>query len=116
MNINTIITCITVPMICHLVSAKHVADDPVYCTTGGDCTCGFNHNRGNIGVSIYLRDGFHGDDHVWGCDDYSDDNAWENCCNECGQQLERVGLLRSGWWCEKDFFNTGIWLKGDKIE
>jgi hypothetical protein len=23
-----------------------------------------------------------------------------------------AGRLSSGWYCEKDFFSTGIWLKG----
>jgi hypothetical protein len=39
-------------------------------------------------------------------------DGWEGCCNLCGTYLQAAGRLSSGWYCEKDFFSTGIWLKG----
>jgi len=39
-------------------------------------------------------------------------NGWEGCCYVCGVNLQMAGKLSSGWYCEKDFFSTGIWLKG----
>jgi hypothetical protein len=38
--------------------------------------------------------------------------GWEDCCYHCGYNLQLAGKLTSGWFCEKDFFSTGIWLKG----
>ena len=37
---------------------------------------------------------------------------WEDCCYICGSNLQMAGKLSSGWYCEKDFASTGIWLKG----
>lgn len=39
-------------------------------------------------------------------------DGWEGCCFICGANLQLAGKLSSGWYCEKDFFSTGIWLKG----
>jgi len=39
-------------------------------------------------------------------------DGWEGCCLICGVNLELTGKISTGWYCEKDFFSTGIWLKG----
>lgn len=40
------------------------------------------------------------------------EEEWEGCCARCGLNLEGAGFLQKGnWYCEKDLFNTGIWLK-----
>lgn len=39
-------------------------------------------------------------------------DGWEGCCYICGANLQIAGKISSGWYCEKDFFSTGIWLKG----
>jgi hypothetical protein len=39
-------------------------------------------------------------------------DGWEGCCNICGFNLQMAGKISDGWFCEKDFFSTGIWLKG----
>lgn len=39
-------------------------------------------------------------------------DGWEGCCNICGLNLQMAGKISDGWYCEKDFFSTGIWLKG----
>jgi hypothetical protein len=36
--------------------------------------------------------------------------GWEGCCAVCGTNLEALGFLSSGWYCDKDLFSTGIWL------
>jgi hypothetical protein len=56
---------------------------------GGDPT-------GSLGLSFSQADSFDG---------------WEGCCYICGLNLQIAGKLSSGWYCEKDFFSTGIWLK-----
>ena len=38
--------------------------------------------------------------------------GWEGCYNSAGEALQSRGYLSDGWFCEKDFFATGIWLKG----
>jgi hypothetical protein len=38
--------------------------------------------------------------------------GWEGCCAVCGTVLQHNGLLSAGWNCQKDFFATGIWLRG----
>ncbi|OWA54640.1 hypothetical protein BV898_19039 [Hypsibius exemplaris] len=38
--------------------------------------------------------------------------SWEACCAACGSALQSSNSIKSGWHCEKDFFSTGIWLKG----
>lgn len=38
--------------------------------------------------------------------------GWEGCCNVAGEAMQSRGFLSDGWFCEKDFFSTGIWLKG----
>jgi hypothetical protein len=38
--------------------------------------------------------------------------GWEGCCAAAGEALQSRGYLSDGWFCEKDFFGTGIWLKG----
>jgi hypothetical protein len=42
-------------------------------------------------------------------DSYS---GWEACCAICGVNLQKAGKISDGWYCEKDFFSTGIWLIG----
>lgn len=38
--------------------------------------------------------------------------SWEECCSDCAHYLENNDMMeKGGWWCEKDLFNTGIWLK-----
>jgi hypothetical protein len=39
-------------------------------------------------------------------------DGWEGCCLICGVNLQIEGKLSDGWYCEKDLFSTGIWLKG----
>jgi hypothetical protein len=39
-------------------------------------------------------------------------DGWEGCCLICGVNLELTGKISTGWYCVKDFFSTGIWLKG----
>jgi hypothetical protein len=39
-------------------------------------------------------------------------DGWEGCCYICGVNLQIAGKISDGWYCEKDFFSTGIWLKG----
>ncbi len=39
-------------------------------------------------------------------------DGWEGCCTICGLNLQLSGKLSSGWYCQKDFFSTGIWLRG----
>lgn len=39
-------------------------------------------------------------------------DGWEGCCRICGANLQMAGKISDGWYCEKDFFSTGIWLKG----
>jgi len=43
------------------------------------------------------------------------DQAWETCCQNCGTTLQNDNVLSPGWYCEKDFFSTGIWLKGCQL-
>ena len=50
-----------------------------------------------IGLSFSQSDSFYG---------------WEGCCSVAGEALQSRGYLSDGWFCEKDFFSTGIWLKG----
>jgi EGF-like domain len=38
--------------------------------------------------------------------------GWEGCCAAVGEAMQSRGYLSDGWYCEKDTFNTGIWLKG----
>jgi hypothetical protein len=39
-------------------------------------------------------------------------DGWEACALICGVNLQIAGKLSPGWYYEKDFFSTGIWLKG----
>lgn len=39
-------------------------------------------------------------------------DGWEGCCLICGANLQMTGKISSGWYCQKDLFSTGIWLKG----
>merc|ERR1719408_855361 len=39
--------------------------------------------------------------------------SWEDGCKQCGQYLESSKQICSGWYCAKDTFSTGIWLKRD---
>jgi Notch-like protein len=50
-----------------------------------------------IGLSFAQEDSFFG---------------WEGCCSVAGEAMQSRGYLSDGWFCEKDFFSTGIWLKG----
>ena len=50
-----------------------------------------------IGLSFAQSDSFFG---------------WEGCCSVAGEAMQSRGYLSDGWFCEKDFFSTGIWLKG----
>ena len=52
----------------------------------------------NVGLQFEQQSSFYG---------------WEGCCYVCGKNLETIGSLSPGWYCEKDFFSTGIWLKGN---
>ncbi|GAU90245.1 hypothetical protein RvY_02692 [Ramazzottius varieornatus] len=38
--------------------------------------------------------------------------SWESNCASCGLWLQQSGLIYPGWYCEKDSWSTGIWLKG----
>jgi hypothetical protein len=38
--------------------------------------------------------------------------GWEGCCTVAGEAMQSRGYLSDGWYCEKDWGNTGIWLKG----
>jgi hypothetical protein len=91
-------------------------------------TCG----AGDDGNLIWLNnfEGDSTDEQVFGCNTFHLDGAtwnaqlgadvfgssdsfdgWEGCCYVCGLNLQIAGLLSPGWYCEKDFFSTGIWLK-----
>ena len=117
------------------VNSKTVDEGPVYCTTGGACHCGF----GGDGAILTLNK-FTGDDKVYGCGgafrltgadvtaewqgssglvtagiSFTQDasyDGWEGCCFICGKNLEIAGMIETAWYCEKDAFSTGIWLKG----
>ncbi|KAL3766030.1 hypothetical protein ACHAWU_002745 [Discostella pseudostelligera] len=106
---------------------------------GGTCGCGKDGNGGVITLNRFWGDS--SDEQVWGCggafaltglelsqqwdsstvqssvgvifeqgDSY---HGWEGCCQVCGLNLQMAGRLSSGWYCEKDLFATGIWLKGN---
>lgn len=107
---------------------------------GGACSCGYD-GDGNI-ITMNRFYGDHNDEKVWGCGgafaltggklsgqwggtrdslassmglDFSQGKSfhgWEGCCYVCGANLQMAGKLSSGWYCEKDFSSTGIWLKG----
>ena len=38
--------------------------------------------------------------------------GWDGCCAAAGEALQSRGYLSDGWYCERDAFSTGIWLKG----
>jgi len=61
------------------------------------------------GSLIYVNAAFNNgmDARVWGCP-----GDWESCCAVCGSNMQEAGQLTAGWSCKKDFFSTGIWLKG----
>ena len=42
-------------------------------------------------------------------------DGWEGCCLICGRNLEIAGKISDGWYCEKDWINSGIWLKGKEM-
>jgi hypothetical protein len=107
---------------------------------GGSCRCGAGGDGSVITLNRFWGDS--SDEQVWGCGgafqlsgaslsgqwggsqdgnainagfDFSQSasyHGWEGCCNICGMNLQLAGRLSSGWYCEKDFFSTGIWLKG----
>ncbi len=121
-------------------SSSSSSSSPVnLCTgNGGACGCG----ESSDGASKITMNRFWGDDNdekVYGCggafrlDAVSWDaqwdgalsgtfgtsfiqdaslDGWEGCCWICGVNLQMAGKLSDGWYCEKDFFSTGIWLKG----
>ncbi len=101
---------------------------------GGACECGKDDNGVLITLNRFWGDS--SDEQVMGCGgafqftglDLSVEKnpsaganfgqgetfyGWEGCCTVCGKNLQAAGKLSSGWYCEKDFFSTGIWLKGN---
>jgi len=107
---------------------------------GGACSCGYGGDGAVITMNRFFGDS--NDEQVMGCGgafaltgaslsgqwggtqdslaasiglDFSQGASyygWEGCCYVCGANLQLAGKLSSGWYCEKDFFSTGIWLKG----
>ncbi|MFN9982761.1 MAG: hypothetical protein ACK53Y_22720, partial [bacterium] len=105
---------------------------------GGNCICGKGGDGNLITLNRFYGDD--SDEKVWGCGgafilsgidleaqydgevpsvggnvaftQESSWEGWEGCCAICGYNLEWSGKISSGWYCEKDFFATGIWLKG----
>ncbi len=107
---------------------------------GGACNCGMGGDGSVITMNRFYGD--YNDEQVMGCGgafaltggslsgqwggsqdslaasigiDFSQGASyygWEGCCYVCGANLQLAGRLSSGWYCEKDFFSTGIWLKG----
>ena len=106
---------------------------------GGACECGSGGDGKRITLNRFWGDG--SDEQVYGCggafhlsgadlsaqygsdggsgaiginfDQAASYDGWEGCCTICGMNLQIAGKLASGWYCEKDFFSTGIWLKGN---
>lgn len=106
---------------------------------GGTCICGNAGDGTAITLNRFWGNSL--DEKVWGCGgafhldgatldsqwggdlesaslaagvSFSQDQSfdgWEGCCAMCGMNLEIAGKLSSGWYCEKDMFSTGIWLK-----
>jgi len=103
---------------------------------GGNCICGKGGDGNLITLNRFYGDD--SDEKVWGCGgafilsgidleaqydgevpsvggnvaftQESSWEGWEGCCAICGYNLEWSGKISSGWYCEKDFFATGIWL------
>ena len=116
---------------------RHLQSIP-YCTgRGGGCRCATASDGQAITMNRFYGD--NNDEKVWGCggafrlsgfewdaqmngaisssfgvnfvQDLSAE-GWEGCCWICGASLQVLGKLSDGWYCEKDLFSTGIWLKG----
>mmetsp|Transcript_78285 Transcript_78285/g.155124 ORF Transcript_78285/g.155124 Transcript_78285/m.155124 type:complete len:103 (-) Transcript_78285:78-386(-) len=67
----------------------------------GDVDCGNGMHVANAGPVM--------DEKVYGIV-----GSWEKGCHDCGENLQNKGIIPdSKWYCQKDFFNTGIWLKHD---
>mmetsp|Transcript_33379 Transcript_33379/g.53481 ORF Transcript_33379/g.53481 Transcript_33379/m.53481 type:complete len:185 (+) Transcript_33379:47-601(+) len=119
--------------------AKFVDDGPVYCTTGGACHCGYGGDGAILTLNRFTGDdkvyGCGGAFRLSGAEasaewqgssagqsgsgslmfSFTQDSSydgWEGCCFICGKNLEIADMIESGWYCEKDAFSTGIWLKG----
>ncbi|MEK8019800.1 MAG: hypothetical protein VSS75_023240, partial [Candidatus Parabeggiatoa sp.] len=50
------------------------------------------------------------DEKVDGCP-----GSWEACCDNCGSYLQNRNAINGGWNCKKDWFSTGIWLRGCEL-